>query len=543
MRGKDLSRRELLQTFLGLPAALAACRVSPAPFPEGALAFSPERLGHRLRDAPPPTPSEDARESVGVVIVGGGAAGLAAAYRLLKEGFEDFLLLELESAPGGTSRSGSGPLVPYPWGAHYITVPMKENRALLALLEEMGTVQGYDKNGEPIIAEEQLCRAPKERVFYRGTWYEGLYLHQGESEEDKAQLASFEREIGRLAALRDARGRRAFALPMAYSTDDAELLALDRISMAQWLRQKKLSSPRLLWYVDYACRDDYGTTPEETSAWAGLFYFASRLKDDKAEEQQVITWPEGNGRLITHLFTKVKSRVRLGWAAADILPKEDALEVIALSSTGEARLFSCAQVIFAAPHFLTPYLIRPYREQAPAHVSAFQYSAWMVANLSLNARPKGQGFPLSWDNVLYESPSLGYVAATHQRGLDYGPTVLTYYYPLCDTEPGAARSRLLSLGWREWADVTLSDLSQAHPDIRKLVTRLDIARWGHAMVRPVPGFLFGGAREAASRPYRNIFFAHSDLSGFALFEEAFYHGTRAAEEVLSARGLPVTSVL
>jgi len=31
-------------------------------------------------------------------------------------------------------------------------------------------------------------------------------------------------------------------------------------------------------------------------------------------------------------------------------------------------------------------------------------------------------------------------------------------------------------------------------------------------------------------------FAHSDLSGVALFEEAFYHGLRAAEEILAERG-------
>jgi hypothetical protein len=34
-----------------------------------------------------------------------------------------------------------------------------------------------------------------------------------------------------------------------------------------------------------------------------------------------------------------------------------------------------------------------------------------------------------------------------------------------------------------------------------------------------------------------VYFAHSDLSGVALFEEAFYQGLRAAEEVLAARGV------
>jgi len=39
-----------------------------------------------------------------------------------------------------------------------------------------------------------------------------------------------------------------------------------------------------------------------------------------------------------------------------------------------------------------------------------------------------------------------------------------------------------------------------------------------------------------------VHFAGADLSGVALFEEAFDHGVRAAEEVLAAQGLPVEAV-
>jgi hypothetical protein len=155
----------------------------------------------------------------------------------------------------------------------------------------------------------------------------------------------------------------------------------------------------------------------------------------------------------------------------------------------------------------------------------------------LKDRPKlsAHDFPLAWDNVLYESPSLGYVVATHQRGLDRGPTVLTYYYPLVDENAPAARARLLETDWRGWAEVTLSDLSRAHPDIRNLVERLDVMRWGHAMIRPRTGFMWGQARRDAAKPFRSIHFAHSELSGVALFEEAFDVGLRVANEVLSLR--------
>ena len=554
-----MNRRELLAAFLGVPFALAACRsrADVAALPEGEIVGASDGIGHLIRDGLRPEPSEDAWERAGVVIVGGGVAGLAAAWRLLRAGFEDFVLLELEPAPGGTARSGDEHgVVPYPWGAHYLPAPLKENRALVTLLDEMGVLEGSDSEGEPVVAEQFICRDPEERIFYRGRWYEGLYLHAGESAEDARQLQIFNAEVDRWAGWRDSKGRRAFAIPVSNCSDDAEATALDRVSMDEWLSARGLDSPRLRWLVDYACRDDYGLTASQASAWAGLFYFASRMRRPGAESQPLITWPEGNGRLVRHLYEQARARVRLGLAVADVRPREfqkgsgaaederrgarDGVDVVAVTHDGKNPVgFRAEQVVFAAPQFLTKYLLKPYREGAlPAHVREFEYGAWMVANLFLEERPRqAAGFPLAWDNVLYESPSLGYVVATHQRGLDRGPTVFTYYYPLTDADPRAARALLLSTDRDAWADVALSDLQRAHQDIRRLTRRLDVMRWGHAMIRPRVGFLRGGARAAAQRPFGPVHFAHTDLSGVALFEEAFDHGLRAAEEVLAARGL------
>ncbi len=216
-------------------------------------------------------------------------------------------------------------------------------------------------------------------------------------------------------------------------------------------------------------------------------------------------------------------------------PVESGVDVICLDN-GEVHGFHCERVIFASPIFTAPYVIRGFREDAPFAAAEFQSNAWFVANLFLKDRPNtrfAKDFPLAWDNVLYESPSLGYVVATHQKGIDYGPTILTYYYPMCEDPNG--RTTLFKYDWKQLADVCLTDLARAHPDIYDLTERIDIMRWGHAMISPRPGFIWGGEREKAMRPYRNIHFAHTDLSGIALFEEAFYHGIRAANELLIAK--------
>jgi hypothetical protein len=276
---------------------------------------------------------------------------------------------------------------------------------------------------------------------------------------------------------------------------------------------------------------------EQTSAWAGLFYFCSRVVEPGIESQSLITWPEGNGRLVRHLFEKAKANIQLDRAAVELIPVEDGVDVITLDREGRSpRGFHARRVIFAAPQFIARYIVRPYRDNPPAHISEFQFGAWMVANLTLKDRPKSgaRDFPLAWDNVLYESPSLGYVVATHQRGLDRGPTVLTYYYPLCDENARAARTRLLETDWSSCAEIALTDLSRAHPDVRGLVERLDVMRWGHAMIRPRTGFMWGQARREGAKPFRSIHFAHSELSGVALFEEAFDVGLRVADQCLSA---------
>jgi len=212
--------------------------------------------------------------------------------------------------------------------------------------------------------------------------------------------------------------------------------------------------------------------------------------------------------------------------------------VTALSTDDlQAYGIEAEHVIFAAPQFVAARVMRPYRDQPPAHLSAFAYSAWMVANLELRQRPhEPKGVPLAWDNVIYHSPSLGYVVATHQTEQSYGPTCLTYYYPLTDADPRQARQRLMSLGQPEWTDIALADLAVPHPEIRDLVTQVDVMRWGHAMIRPAPGLIFGDAMKKARTGLPRVHFAHSDISGIALFEEAFYRGVCAAEDVLAEQG-------
>ena len=451
-------------------------------------------------------------------------------------------MLELEPDAGGNARWGANDVSAYPWGAHYLPVPPPEATAVRELVEEMGLVEGYGPDGAPRYDPRHLCHAPQERRFVGGQWRAGLSARDvldpsGEATgAGAAELAAFEAQMAAYRDYRDAQGRRAFALPVALSTTDPEIVSLDRLSMGEYFDRAGWTSSDLRWYVDYCCRDDYGCTIDTTSAWAGWHYFCSRPAD-----VEYLTWPEGNGRIVRHYLERIGGRVRTGMLAYGVRAagtRGAGVEIDALDRNTETAVrFRARHCIYALPRFTAPHVIDGY---APEGLDAFTYSPWMVANLTVRRLPDDA----AWDNVIVDSPSLGYVVATHQDlRIAPGGSVLTYYLPLTAPNPAAAREWMLGRDWRDWVSLILADLGQAHPDIESLVTHVDVMLWGHAMIRPVPGFVWGEARRGAAARRGGVRFAHSDMSGISVFEEAQYHGVRAAEEVMRDLGHPFASSL
>ena len=522
-------------------AALAGCTPAGKPvLPPGELLGMSPALGHRLRDGGFPAPSETRK--TGVLIVGGGISGLSAAWKLAKSAVDDFVVLEMESEAGGNSRAGQSPLVAYPWGAHYLPLPTQEAIAVRELLAELGVLQGDPAAAKPVYDERYLCATPQERVYRNGLWEEGLLPHRGLEASELAQQRRFHDRMEELKQARGRDGRRLFAIPMALSSADPEWRALDRVSFRQWLNDNGFSAPTLHWLANYACRDDYGTAYDQVSAWAGLHYFACRNGEAaNAAADTVITAPDGNAWLARGLAQKSGDRVVTGAAVWRIEEGKSGVTVDVLLGEKTIR-FEARQLIWAAPAFVLPRVWPAIPAELKSASLAGDYAPWLTANLHLSDLPEERfGAPAAWDNVFYDSPGLGYVTATHQlirRRLS--GTVLTYYRALHDVSPAEGRRLLLETPREAWVDGILAELERVHPDIRRLATRVDLFRNGHAMRRPVPGSLFHAQREKmADFRSQRITLAHADLSGFSLFEEAQYRGVLAAERVvqrLNGRG-------
>ena len=469
----------------------------------GAFIDDGHEPGHRLRDRAA-FPAAKQTIKLPLVIVGGGIAGLSAAWWLDKHGFRDFVLLEMLEQAGGNARWGESEITPYPWAAHYVPVPGRKAALVRELLEELGVLHAG------VWEERYLCFSPQERLYLHGRWQEGIEPVTAATTRDREDFARF------FDRVKEFRATGEFTIPMELG---AKPSPLDRVSMAQWLERERFTSQYLHWYINYACRDDYGALAADTSAWAGIHYFASR----EPEEKGPLTWPEGNGWIARHLLQKLGRYVRTGVMVHRITRQGGKLRVSAGGTD-----YVVAAVIFAAPSFLAPYVC----ESAPP-ARGFVYSPWLTANLTLDRLPHERDIETAWDNVIYDSPALGYVVATHQSLRTHiDRTVWTFYWSLARGSPADNRRLLIDKDWNYWKEAILSDLARAHPDIRQCVSRIDVLRLGHAMARPIAGFLESDERRRLAHGSGNLLFANSDLSGFSIFEEAQYRGVKAAERAL-----------
>jgi len=542
--GRGPTRRDVLAA--GSAAALAlisGCERRGVDYDGGWVGASVER-GHLLRSGPPSSASAAVQapataKRAGAIVVGGGIAGLAAARALMRAGIDDVRLLELEDAAGGNSRGHTLGGMRCPLGAHYLPTPGPSALEVIELLEQLGVRKTV--LGRPAYDERMLCHSPQERLFIDGAWREGLLpppeaLPAGERAATLAAYRAFSTAVGELGSAD------AFEIPTQRSRWSPALGALDATTFAAWLDGRGLVAPALRWYLDYCCRDDYGAGAAQVSAWAGLHYFASRhgFRAPGNDEgpaadggDSVLTWPEGNAWLAEQLAAPLGERLLAGRVALRIREGKDAVEVDAWNvATRAVERWTAPRGVVATPLFVAARLLESPPPALLAAAAAMRHAPWLVANLQLAAalddRP---GAPLSWDNVPYGSAGLGYVDAMHQSTRPFaGPTVLTAYWALggnSATELAAQRARLLSEDWRLWAGRIVADLTAMHPDLPAKLHRIDLMRYGHAMSVPIPGVRSSPALQALAGPQKRLQFAHADLSSYSVFEEAFFHGTRA----------------
>ena len=498
-----------------------------------------------------------------VVIAGGGMAGLAAARALELAGVPGAALIDTQSAMGGNSQGGEIAGLPCPLGAHYLPAPGDDAPEVLDWLEELGLRQRIA--GRWRYDERYLCHSPQERLYFNGNWQEGLLPVHGVSSATLGQYALFEKKVSEAASAA------AFAMPsirvwQRHGQLPAAHAQLDGQRFDQWLAAQGLADERLLWYLNYCCRDDFGAGISRVSAWAGIHYFASRhgfhaprsAAEHGADEEgdQVLTWPQGNGWLSQQLVKRLKStQLTTDCSVLAITEGKDGVQIDTFHhSRNQHERWLAGRCVVALPSFIAARVLRNPPDFLRAIAQRLDWAPWLVANIHID-KPliDYPGAEPAWDNVMYQDGNaggLGYVDAGNQRldRVSRQPTILSYYQALGDWADG--RKQLLEQPFAYWRERIVGSLSVPHADLLERATRMEITRYGHAMAIPRLGdqkilseialnssnssnskhkLLLNGERIAAlpTPATARLSFAHSDWAGYSVLEEAFTRGHHA----------------
>ena len=490
-------------------------------------------MGHLLRDGKLSVEPKK-HYQCDTLILGSGAAGLSALWYLSKHGHRDILLAEGFEPDGNNAAYRFSDSLIAPRGAHYLAMPSKESSHIHDMLSDFDILQA-----DGSYRETDLVHAPEARLFYGQMWQADLLP---EDDDDSRRFFAL---IGRLKNAYGSDGKKIFAIPIALSSQDTQWRALDKLTFAQWLNQEHYQSPTLRWYLDYCCRDDYGQGIAQVSAFAGLHYFSARNSMDT-----VLTWPEGLAHLSAQLRNHSGMQKLQQWpseaqlrfqqpttvhaSAIHIREHSDGVEVwLHDHASGNVYAVTAQQVISAMPLMVAARIVNQPQDYG---LTRPVYAPWLVSNFVLNGFPKEHNdSELAWDNVVYGSKSLGYVVATNQQIRVAKPehTIFTAYTALNHDRPEILRQWLLKADDQTLLETAAQDLLTVYgKKFWRQVEHVDITVRAHAMSVPKVGYLDNGSLLQLRQHDSRLLFAHSDLSGYSVFEEAAYWGVEAAKKVL-----------
>lgn len=529
------------RSFIAMAGGASAAALSGAAFERWqelapALHYPGRDEGHFLRDRRAlPAPSRVL--DTDIAILGSGIGGLSAAWKLNRLGHSGALMID-GPQPFGNAAGGRFGDLAYPTGAHYLPLPSRESVHVRDILFDLGIIVRDPLADKPYYDERYVLHGPEERLLFQGRWQDGAIPSEGVGADELAEHRRFFADVERMRALRGRDGRRMFVLPSADSSGDPAFDALDTITLKAWALQNGYRSPTLHWYLNYCCRDDYGTRYDQVSAWAGLHYFCSRGgQAANAGDGAWLTWPGGLQPVADKLAAVSGVRRHAGTAVSlkRTANGVEALCFILENGVPQTFLVRARKAICAMPVYVAARVVEniaSFGFDPKLHTPV--YAPWMVANFLMKDFPAElPEAPLSWDNVVYQEPGLGYVVSTHQdiRATPPDKTVFSAYVALSDRTPDEARKWMMKATPHELVELAGADLKTAYGwKFNANVERVDITLRGHAMAAPLPGFRSNAGLRALREADGPILFAHADLSGFSVFEEAAWWGCEAARK-------------
>lgn len=457
------------------------------------------KIGHEIRDGHH-FPAPDATKTVDIVIVGGGAAGLSAAYFLKGK---DWLLLEKEDHFGGNAYQEEFEGQVYGTGSAY----GYRGDAGDVLAKEIGVDMPLINMPDPIIDNG---------VWTADPWKAGMD-HLPYSKAAIASLKKFRDDVMKM----DLQNR---------------MVELDNEPFSKYTANY---TPELARWWNAFGPSNWGATVEDTSAFIGHFdaYYLLTGGDD----QRVIL-PGGLGcithRLVEVLQAQYRERLLSDATVVSVAPERDSVRVTYVQGDKVTSL-KAKVAILCTPKYITWRMVAGLPQVQLQAMKRMRYAPYPMVNMIFDKPVYRRGY----DNWCPGRTYTDFIVAdwTIRNNPGYTPkyNILTFYMPLREEE----RAMLLDeeeckrLGGR-----VLQDFQGALPEFAVDPIEIRVYRRGHPMFMAVPGN-FTKNRMIASQPMERIFFGNSDSGGpESLTSEAVRISQAAAEWAeLTLAGKPEAS--
>jgi monoamine oxidase len=470
------SRREFIK-FVVAGSVAAGCPIdqtllaAPDPNPPAPPLVHGEHFEvcHQLRDGHS-FDRPGATQKADIVIVGGGVAGLSAAYFL---GGKDWLLLEKEDHFGGNAYQEEYEGQPFATGSAYAY--RKDEGDQLA--KEIGLNLPLVNNPDPTILN---------KTFVPDTWKAGL---------DQLPYPKEVRE-----------SFRKFRDDMMKIKIHEKMLELDAQPLTNFT---SAYAPEVTHWWDGYGPSNWGALTENTSAFVGI----SAMQDlvTGVDAQRVIL-PGGLGcithKLVELLQPKYKERLLDNAAVVAVVQDKDTVRVTYLHE-GKLITVSAKAVLMCTPKHITSRIVMGLPSEQKTAMRHYRYAPYPVVNVIFDKPVYNRGY----DNWCPGNSFTDFIVAdwTIQKnpGYQQNNNILSFYTPLRELQ----RSTLLEVAdCKSLAARVLADFQKLLPEFNVNPVEVRIYRRGHPMFMAVPGH-FTKIRPAATHPMERIFFGNADSGG------------------------------